>query len=75
MGTYKSDIGDSEIIFDGRNKSILVSFDIENNPIIPNNAGRVKFILDIVGTRPFRFLRFCIPSAKRLFYRDMGLIR
>ncbi len=56
MCTYETDIHDTVLILYGHDQPILVPFDIENNPVIPDNTRVPVDGFYVVRCPPFRML-------------------
>lgn len=66
MSTYETDVHNTELILYSHNKSILVSFDIENNPIVWDKTGISIDMLNIRRRFPGGVFGIIIPCLQWL---------
>lgn len=61
MGTHKSNIDDSKLILNSCHEPVIVSFNIENHPIVCQKAGMQIMLLNICGRSPISMLHIGVP--------------
>ena len=66
MGSDEPDEHDSVLVPDSCNQSVIVAFDIEDNPVVCNKAGVSINMLDVLGSFPYRMFDIVMPCLKRL---------
>ena len=66
MGTDKPDEHDSVLVPDSCYQSVIVAFDVEDNPVVCNEAGIAIDVLDVLRPFPCRMFDIIMPCLKRL---------
>jgi hypothetical protein len=66
MRTYEPDVARSERIVDRNDQPVLVPFDIENDPVLADDAGVRIDTLDVHGRVPVSLTGIVVPRAQRL---------
>src|SRR5450755_1457116 len=67
MRAKELDVHRTVLIGDSDYQSIVIALDIEDHPVVADDARAAILILDVLGTGPVRRPGFCVPRLQRLF--------
>jgi len=73
MRPYEPDVGNLKFVLDGDHQAIGVSFDVEHDPVVTENARRPVFRFNILGTLPSCLFGFGIPRSQGPFCVGVAL--
>ena len=67
MRPYEPDVGNLKFVLHGDHQAVGVSFDVEHDPVVTENARRPVFRFNVLWALPSRLFGFGIPRSQGPF--------